>query len=739
MRTRTRLHSQEPEAPKPDNQRNFKTRPFSDATENADASAQQQPNLQAQLEHAERFGHNLSRFSIFPPQVQAKLTVGEPNDQYEQEADRVADQVMGMPTPGSQPSVQRQDASEEEEAVNLKPLAGTITPLIQRQDATEEEETDEAVNLKADTSIVQRQDATEEEETEDAVNLKPLQCKGNSSAEAGSDLEAQLGQSQGGGSPLSEDVRGFMEPRFGNDFSGVRIHTDSNAVQMNQELGAQAFTHGQDLYFNTGKYDPDSHSGKQLLAHELTHVVQQTGKVQARQETPQPETISISSSQGTSSLQRKFGDGHDLTSARFSGDEVLEGCYDGEKARYLRFGSKGEAVKKIQQALIDLGYPLPISTQKTGEPDGILGSETKKAIEQFQTDQKLTWSDGVIGGESMSRLDQLLGSKPTPKKEEPEIDATEEAMGKRVADDMDAANKGPSSADEGIHYARNYREAFPDRWKDDYYNGYANPTYFDRNGFMDWQLKPKASASEAIKSWLKGLTIAECFSTVIAIEYDTIRAAIGDAKFDKVFGSVDTEIPPEKRLRIATPNAKDFNQIPLNQYMKPTDSASKGDEGTINNRPVKVGEWYYFYNHPMYRDKHPAGEWQGENSIYMGKNKTGDQLWSGLGTLSEVTNDSQITEDEMMNQMVSAYNGDRDSDDNQILDGISKANGGALPPEYRFEDEGGVLPRVIDKNRILTDPPYKAAIDGATRKGGFVVGAGQTLDVDKIKELREEK
>jgi len=526
-----------------------------------------------------------------------------------------------------------------------------------------------------------------------------------------------------------------MEPRFGADFSQVRVHTGSEAVQMNRDLNAQAFTHKQDVYFSAGK----APAKDALTAHELTHVVQQTGSLQTKQYTEQQEKIAISSSQGTSPLQRKIGDGHDLTSSRFSGNEILEGCYDGEKAQYLRYGSNGEAVKKVQQALIDLGYPLPISTKKTGEVDGILGSETKTALEKFQADQKLSGIDGVVGKETMSRLDQLFGSKPTPQKDKPEIDATEEAMGKHVADDMDAANKGPHSADEGIHYARNYRESFPDRWKDDYYGGFANPTYFDRIAPMDWRIKPKVSASEAIKSWIKGLTIAECFSTVVAIEYDTIRAAIGDAKFDNIFGAVDTEISLEKRLRIATPNSNDFAQIPLNQYMKLTDSASKGDEGTINNRPVKVGEWYYFYNHPKYRDKHPAGEWQGENSIYMGKNKDGDQLWSGLGTLSEATKDSQITEDEMLNQMVDAYNGDRDPDDNKILDGISKANGGTLPPEYRFESQGGFLPLTIDKNRILTDPPYKAAIDGTIRKGGFGVGAGQTLNVDKIKELREEK
>ncbi|AFZ22999.1 hypothetical protein Cylst_0670 [Cylindrospermum stagnale PCC 7417] len=65
-----------------------------------------------------------------------------------------------------------------------------------------------------------------------------------------------------------------------------------------------------------------------------------------------------------------------------------------------------------------------------------------------------------------------------------------------------------------------------------------------------------------------------------------------------------------------------------------TDASAKGEQGKANNRPVKIGEWYYFYNHPKYLLKHPAGEWQGENSIYMGKDDKGTQLWSGLGTVN---------------------------------------------------------------------------------------------------------
>ena len=69
-----------------------------------------------------------------------------------------------------------------------------------------------------------------------------------------------------------------MGNAFGKDFSNVRIHTDQAAVDMNRQLKSQAFTHGKDIYFNQGRFNPESKTGKQLLAHELTHVVQQNKK-----------------------------------------------------------------------------------------------------------------------------------------------------------------------------------------------------------------------------------------------------------------------------------------------------------------------------------------------------------------------------------------------------------------------------------------------------------------------------
>lgn len=88
-------------------------------------------------------------------------------------------------------------------------------------------------------------------------------------------LENTLNASKGSGAPLPDSIRQEMESGFGNDFSKVKIHTGSHAVQMNQELSAKAFTHGNDIYFNKGTYNPSSKDGKRLLAHELTHTVQQ--------------------------------------------------------------------------------------------------------------------------------------------------------------------------------------------------------------------------------------------------------------------------------------------------------------------------------------------------------------------------------------------------------------------------------------------------------------------------------
>jgi hypothetical protein len=181
--------------------------------------------------------------------IQAKLVVGQPGDVYEQEADRVADQVMRMP----EPEVQRQaeeekKKKEEEKLIQTKTLSEQITPLVQRYAEEKEEEEEELLQTKENPGL-----------TPGVIH----------------DLEARIQSLKGGGQPLPEANREFMERRFGIDFSGAKLHTDSDAAQMSRELNAEAFTYGRDIYFGAGRYSPGTLSGKRLLAHELTHVVQQ--------------------------------------------------------------------------------------------------------------------------------------------------------------------------------------------------------------------------------------------------------------------------------------------------------------------------------------------------------------------------------------------------------------------------------------------------------------------------------
>jgi Domain of unknown function (DUF4157) len=157
--------------------------------------------------------------------IQPKLTIGAVGDKYEQEADRISQQVVDrIHTPQSQ-SVQRQETSEPEDKLMMK-------------------------------SIVQRQSS------EAGGKIAP-------------ELETSIQQEKGSGQPLAENIRKPMERAFGTDFNSVKIHSDTQSDRLNQSIQAQAFTTGQDIFFRQGTYNPGSRGGQELIAHELTHVVQQ--------------------------------------------------------------------------------------------------------------------------------------------------------------------------------------------------------------------------------------------------------------------------------------------------------------------------------------------------------------------------------------------------------------------------------------------------------------------------------
>jgi hypothetical protein len=124
---------------------------------------------------------------------------------------------------------------------------------------------------------VQRQEAALEEDEREEEEELPLQAKGENrqTPKLHPSMESRLRALQGGGQPLPVSVRAFFEPRFGADFSGVRLHTDKAAGSLADTVQARAFTMGRDIVFGQGHYAPGTLKGKRLLAHELSHVLQQ--------------------------------------------------------------------------------------------------------------------------------------------------------------------------------------------------------------------------------------------------------------------------------------------------------------------------------------------------------------------------------------------------------------------------------------------------------------------------------
>jgi hypothetical protein len=195
--------------------------------------------------------------------IQAKLVVGQPGDVYEQEADRVAEQVMRMPDP-----------STTEKMAVTEPYG--MSHLQRKFSGCEEVFGGHP----------------EEEET-----MQTKQIHGQT-PEVTSDAKIYVQALRGVGQPLPKSVRAFFEPRFGHDFSKVRINTNDKAAMSAHSINARAYTVGHDIVFAAGQYNPGTKAGQQLLAHELAHTIQQAGAGRALSKQP-------------AFLQRAVGEGSD--------------------------------------------------------------------------------------------------------------------------------------------------------------------------------------------------------------------------------------------------------------------------------------------------------------------------------------------------------------------------------------------------------------------------------------------
>lgn len=267
---------------------------------------------------------------------QTKLAVGKKDDKHEQEADAVADKVQKKAEEKEKPEVQKKEEEKEKPAVQKKgkeeeqqpdkhasgaapanadkqankhsapppgkdkmpgqpgskdlaggpAKGGPEDKAATGQSAGGKEEDKKISKKEEDKEAAVQKMSKDEKKEEDKTKVNKQEDEAVQKKEAGAaahaaphkvSLEERIKQSKGKGQSLPDDVKKFLETQMGADFSEVVIHTDGEAAAMNKELKARAFTNGFDVYFNEGQYMPDTAEGRKLLAHELTHVIQQTG------------------------------------------------------------------------------------------------------------------------------------------------------------------------------------------------------------------------------------------------------------------------------------------------------------------------------------------------------------------------------------------------------------------------------------------------------------------------------
>ena len=267
---------------------------------------------------------------FFSPLVQTKLSIGAADDPYEREADAMADRVMRMPAAGNNPAF-------------FKP-----SPI---------------------PSVQAKCEHCEEEEK--------LQRKENATSEidGSASLESYTSTLPGTGKSLPDSDRQFFEPRFGHDFSDVRIHNDNAAAQSAENIHALAYTYGNNIVFNQNQFAPETDQGKRLIAHELTHVVQQGSSVQK-------------------SIQR---------------DLAIEPAFPEVEEPIL-------TTQQIRNAIIynndryDTDNILQIQQIVGGPVTGVMTEETIRLVALYQAQNGLT-TDGMIGTTTFDQLTAEQGAE----------------------------------------------------------------------------------------------------------------------------------------------------------------------------------------------------------------------------------------------------------------------------------------------------------------------------------------
>jgi hypothetical protein len=257
--------------------------------------------------------------------IQAKLSVGPAGDRYEQEADRVAAAVMRHIREASS-GEHVQISSESNDRVQPMRRGDRIEiPVGGDLQGADGGGVRGRVRAKSAVAVVRSLDSAVRLPRVSRVQAKAATATiGTEGGALDADTNSKIRRATGSGKPLEDGVRRSMEGGFGADFSAVRVHDNAGADDLNQRIQAKAFTTGSDIFFRQGEYKPASTSGQELLAHELTHVVQQGG----------------------SQIRREIGD--DDTTVTPSDSDAIDADIEEDLAQYGEYDTLANLVRDLQ-------------------------------------------------------------------------------------------------------------------------------------------------------------------------------------------------------------------------------------------------------------------------------------------------------------------------------------------------------------------------------------------------------
>jgi hypothetical protein len=405
--------------------------------------------------------------------IQAKLTVNQPGDIYEKEADAMADKVVQRLSdpasiqakstfPGTvTPFIQKKCAHCEEEeklqkkekedepnllngSLRRKPVFESNADLpddekgVQRKCAHCEEEEKLQKKEKGDEfnvlngSLLRKpvfESIAESPEDEKGIQRKCAECAKEEKLQKKSaspvsqspdpNIESAIASSKGSGKPLPQSTRAQMESSFNADFSQVRIHHDSSAVQMSKDLNAQAFTHGSDIYFNSGKYDTVTRSGQFLLAHELTHTIQQSAVSQTGAKPGMVHRVCDHSKCSADFLTPScpnpaaFLTNQTLKAIRYS-------IFDSVSVpEFVKKNDTGDGIILLKQYLLNFYCSGFDRAKMETEPESYFDSGMKEAVIFFQqhhqdSNGEPLQVDGRVGPATLGAMDAEMGLSVVP-------------------------------------------------------------------------------------------------------------------------------------------------------------------------------------------------------------------------------------------------------------------------------------------------------------------------------------